>query len=195
MPVFYTRAATVCEREIWKLEKETFEKFDEAETILHAAIVESLSQGTIRTINTQHAAGIASLTALQLVEVMHTLYSTPTLQDITTVENDLKRPLAHFEDFLDHVTDHLNNYELLRSFNQQVSNITKIQTFKESIKRWPQFSSTPSLPHGKSTTTTSSLVHSHISPTTLSINMVTYLQTSNLAGAMHTTSGSPEKEN
>ncbi len=70
---------------------------------------------------------------------MHNLYSTPTLQDITTVENDLKRPLANFEDFLDHVTDHINNYESLRSFNQQVANITKIQTFKESIKRWPQF--------------------------------------------------------
>ena len=67
MPTFYTRQATVYERELWKLEKETFEKFDEAETTLHAAIVESLSQGTIRTINTQHAAGISSLTALQLV--------------------------------------------------------------------------------------------------------------------------------
>jgi len=87
------------------LEKENFERFDEAETIIHAAIVESLSQGTIRTINTQHVAGISSLTALQLVEVIHNLYNTPTLQDITTVENDLKRPLAHFEDFLDHVTD------------------------------------------------------------------------------------------
>jgi hypothetical protein len=139
MPIFYTRQATVYERELWKLEKETYEKFDEAETTLHAAIVESLSQGTIRTINTQHAAGISSLTALQLVEVVHNLYSTPTLQDITTVENDLKRPLANFEDFLDHVTDHINNYESLRSFNQQVANITKIQTFKESIKRWPQF--------------------------------------------------------
>jgi hypothetical protein len=139
MPAFYTRTATVYERELWKMEKETFEKFDEAETTLHAAIVESLSQGTIRTINTQHPAGISSLTALQLVEVMHNLYSTPTLQDITTVDNDLKRPLAHFEDFLDHVTDHINNYDSLRSFNQPVSNITKIQTFKESIKRWPQF--------------------------------------------------------
>jgi hypothetical protein len=64
------------------------------------------------------------------------------LQDITTVENDLKRPLAHFEDFLDHVTDHFNNYESLRSFNRRVSNITKVQTFKESIKRWPQFDTT-----------------------------------------------------
>ncbi len=75
------------------------------------------------------------------MEVVHNLYSTPTLQDITTVEveNDLKRPLANFEDFLDHVTDHINNYKSLRSFNQQVANITKIQTFKESIKRWPQF--------------------------------------------------------
>jgi hypothetical protein len=81
----------------------------------------------------------SSLTALQLVEVMHTLYSTPTLQDITTVETYLKRPTAHFEDFLDHVTDHINNYDSLHSFNQQVSNITKIQTFKESTKCWPQF--------------------------------------------------------
>ncbi len=97
---------------------------------MHAAIVESLSQGTIRTINTQNAAGTSSLTVLQLVEMMHTLYSTLNIQDITTVENDLKRPLAHFEDFLNHVTDHINNYESLRSFNQQVSNITKIQTLK-----------------------------------------------------------------
>jgi hypothetical protein len=52
MPAFYTRTATVYERELWKMEKETFEKFDEAETTLHPAIVESLSQGTIRTINT-----------------------------------------------------------------------------------------------------------------------------------------------
>ncbi len=127
------------EREVWKLEKETFEKFDEAETTLHAATVESCSQGTIRTINNQHATGISSLTGLQLVEVVHNLYSTPTLQDIITAENDLKRPLAYFEDFLDHVTDYINNYESLCSFNQQVANITKIQTFKESIKRWPQF--------------------------------------------------------
>ena len=93
LPPFYTRTSTTFEREVWKLEKEKFEKFVEAETILHTAIVESLSQGTIRTINIQHIAGISSLSALQLVEVVHQLYSTPTLQDITTVENDLKRPL------------------------------------------------------------------------------------------------------
>ena len=139
LPPFYTRNSTTFEREVWKLEKEKFEKFVEAETILHTAIVESLSQGTIRTINIQHIAGISSLSALQLVEVVHSLYSTPTLQDITTVETDLKRPLMNFEDFMDHVTDHINHYESLRSFNQQVANITKIQTFKESIKRWPQF--------------------------------------------------------
>ena len=139
LPPFYALTATTYRRELWKLEKETFEKFDEAETILHTAIVESLSQGTIRTINLQHPAGIASLSALQLVEIVHGLYSTPTLQDITTVENDLKRPLLNFEDFMDHVTDHINHYESLRSFNQQVANITKIQTFKDSIQRWPQF--------------------------------------------------------
>ena len=36
-----------------------FEKYDEAETILHTTIVESLSQGTIQMINTQNVAGIA----------------------------------------------------------------------------------------------------------------------------------------
>ena len=110
LPPFYTSTASTYRRELWKLEKETFEKFDEAETILHTAIVESLSQGTIRTINLQHSAGIASLSALQLVKIVHGLYSTPTLQDITTVENDLKRPLLNFEDFMDHVTDHINHY-------------------------------------------------------------------------------------
>ena len=52
MPALYTRTSTVYDREMYKLEKERFEKLDEAETILHAAIVKSLSPGTVRTINT-----------------------------------------------------------------------------------------------------------------------------------------------
>jgi hypothetical protein len=51
MPALYTRAATTFDREMYKLDKECFEKFDEAETTLHAAIVESLAPGTVRTIN------------------------------------------------------------------------------------------------------------------------------------------------
>ncbi len=46
MPPFYTRHVTTYEHEVWKLEKEKFEKFDEAETILHTVIVESLNQHT-----------------------------------------------------------------------------------------------------------------------------------------------------
>ncbi len=72
---------------------------------------------------------------------MHKLYNTSTLQDTITVEADLKRPLAQFEDFLDRITDHINHYESFRSFNKQVANITKIQTLKESIKRLPQLDS------------------------------------------------------
>jgi hypothetical protein len=79
MPVVYTRAATTFDREMFKLEKERFEKFDEAETILHAAIMEmeSLSPGTVRTINTSTPSGIAALSAGQLVGLVHTLFSTP----------------------------------------------------------------------------------------------------------------------
>ncbi len=86
MPAVYNRAATTFDREMFKLDKERFEKFDEAETILHGAIVESLSPGTVRTINTATPADIAALSAAQLVGLVHTLFSTPTLQDILTVQ-------------------------------------------------------------------------------------------------------------
>jgi hypothetical protein len=141
MPALYNRQAQVYDREMYKLEKERFEKLDEAETILHAAIVESLSSGTVRTINTSTPAGIASLSAVQLVGLVHTLFSAPTLQDILTVNADLLRPLLNFEDFPDHITEHINHYESLASFNQPCANISKIQTFQTSIQRWPQFDS------------------------------------------------------
>jgi hypothetical protein len=127
---------------MFKLEKERFEKIDEAETILHAAMVESLSPGTDRTINTSALSGIVALSAGQLVGLVHTLFSTPTLQDILTVQSDLQRPLQNFEDFPDHITEHMNHYVSLQSFNQPcAANISKIQTFRESIKHWPQLDS------------------------------------------------------
>jgi hypothetical protein len=82
MPPLYNRQAQVYDREMYKLEKERFQKLDEAETILHAAIVESLSSGTVRTINTATPAGIASLSAVQLVGLVHTLFSTPAIRHI-----------------------------------------------------------------------------------------------------------------
>jgi hypothetical protein len=99
MPALYTRLSTTFDREMFKLEKERFEKFDEAETILHAAIVESLSPGTVRTINTSTPSDIAALSAVQLVGLVHNLFSIPTLQDILTVQSDLQRPLQNFEIF------------------------------------------------------------------------------------------------
>ena len=61
MPTVYGPNSTVYIRDLFKLEKELFERIDEAETTLHAAIVESLAPGTVRTINTSTPAGIASL--------------------------------------------------------------------------------------------------------------------------------------
>jgi hypothetical protein len=118
MPALYARAATTFDREMYKLEKERFERIDEAETTLHAAIVESLSPGTVRTINTAIPSGIASLSAAQLVGLVHTLFSTPTLQDINTVNADLLRLLHNFEDFPNHITEHINHYDSLAIFNQ-----------------------------------------------------------------------------
>ncbi len=71
MPNMYGPQSTVYVRDLFKLEKELFERIDEAETTLHAAIVESLAPGTVRTINTSTPVGIASLSALQLVGLVH----------------------------------------------------------------------------------------------------------------------------
>ena len=64
MPDIYRPQSTVYVRDLFKLEKELFERIDEAETTLHAAIVESLAPGTVRTINTSTPSGIASLSEL-----------------------------------------------------------------------------------------------------------------------------------
>ena len=110
MPALYTRTSTTYDREMCKLEKERFKQIDEAETTVHAAIAESLSSGTVRTISTATPSGITSLSAAQLVGLVRALFSTPTLQDISTVTADLMRPLQNFEDFLDHITEHINHY-------------------------------------------------------------------------------------
>jgi hypothetical protein len=141
MPTIYGPNSTVYVRDLFKLEKELFERIDEAETSLHAAIVESLAPGTVRTINSSTPSGIASLSALQLVGLVHQLFSTPTMQDINTVNADLLRPMHNFEDFPDHITEHVNHYDSLASFMQPCANIAKIKTFRESIQRRPQFDS------------------------------------------------------
>ena len=141
MPTIYGPNSTTYIRDLFKLQKELFERIDEAETTLHAAIVESLAPGTVRTINTSTPSGIASLSALQLVGLVHQLFSTPTMQDINTVNADLIRPMQNFEDFPDHITEHVNHYDSLASFMQPCANIAKIKTFRESIQRWPQFDS------------------------------------------------------
>ena len=141
MPAIYGPNSTTYIRDLFKLQKEQFERIDEAETTLHSAIVESLAPGTVRTINTATPAGIASLSALQLVGLVHQLFSTPTMQDINTINADLLRPMQNFEDFPDHITEHINHYDSLASFMQPCASIAKIKTFRESIQRWPQFDS------------------------------------------------------
>ena len=96
-------------------------------------MVESLAPGTVRTINTSTPSGIASLSALQLVGLVHQLFSTPTMQDINTVNADLLRPMQNFEDFPDHITEHVNHYDSLASFMQPCANIAKIKTLTRLI--------------------------------------------------------------
>ncbi len=86
--------------------------------------------------------GIVALSAAQLVGLVYTLFSTPTLQDTLTVQPDLQRTLQSFEDFPNHITEHMNHHESLQSFNQPCANISKIlQAFRDSIQRWPHFDS------------------------------------------------------
>jgi hypothetical protein len=49
--------------------------------------------------------------------------------------------LYNFEDFPDHINEHINHYDSLASFMQPCANIAKIKNFRESIQRWSQFDS------------------------------------------------------
>ncbi len=71
----------------------------EAETSLHAAIVQSFGPLIVQTINNVTPLGIASLTCMDLVTCM-SKNSVITMQEINTVVDALQAPMAHFEDLL-----------------------------------------------------------------------------------------------
>jgi hypothetical protein len=194
MPTIYGPNSTVYVRDLFKLEKELFERIDEAETTstLHAAIVEFLAPGTVRTINRSTPSGIASLSTLQLVGLVHQLFSTPTMQDINTVNVDLQRPIQNFEDFPDHITEHVNHYDSLASFMQHYANIAKIK-LSASLSSAGR-NSTRLSPRGKNRTQTSSPATSRTSPRTFSPDSTTWIKTSSPEAETHTPLAKAAKE-
>ena len=84
----------------------------EAETSLHAAIVQSLGPLIVQTINNVTPLGIASLTCMDLVTYM-SKNSVITMQEINTVEDALQAPMAHFEDLREHLGIMAKNFQYL----------------------------------------------------------------------------------
>ncbi len=74
----------------------------EAETNLHAAIVQSRGPLIVQTINNVTSLGIASLSCMDLVTYM-SKNSVITMQEINTVKDALQAPMAHFEDLREHL--------------------------------------------------------------------------------------------
>jgi hypothetical protein len=105
------------------------------------------------------------------------------MQDINTVNADLQRPMQNFEDFPDHITEHVNHYDSLASFMQPCANIAKIKTL------------TRSSPLGKNRTQTSSPATSKTSPITFSPDSTIWIKTSIPEAATHTQLAKAAKEN
>ncbi len=79
-------------------------KWDKAKAALQAAIIHSLGPANVAIINSNTAAGIASLSCKDLV-LWEEAKSSITTDEIEIVEQTLSTPLANFSKFEDHVAN------------------------------------------------------------------------------------------
>ena len=114
------------------------EKWDKAKAALQAAIIHSLGPANVAIINSNTAAGIASLTCKDLVLWVEAK-SSITTDEIEIVEQTLSTPLAHFSEFEDHVANTNMNYTFLSKHNHVLPPLMRIKLFTQSISRFDQF--------------------------------------------------------
>jgi hypothetical protein len=113
-------------------------KWDKAKAALQAAIINSLGPANVAIINSNTAAGIASLTCKDLVLWVEAK-SSITTDEIEIVEQTLSTPLAHFSEFEDHVANTNMNYTFLSKHNHVLPPLIRIKLFTQSISRFDQY--------------------------------------------------------
>jgi hypothetical protein len=108
---------------------------------LHSAICSSLGSITLNEINSKHQFGTGSLTPLDLVTELKTMFGTITKQEIDATQALISAPLAHFLDFRDFCSNIHLNYEFLTAAGHAIPTLTRIDSFTRSIEAFTQFDS------------------------------------------------------
>jgi hypothetical protein len=108
---------------------------------LHSAICTSLGSVTLNEINSKHQFDTGSLTPLNLVTELKTMFGTITKQEIDATQALISAPLAHFLDFRDFCNNIHLNYKFLTAAGHAIPELTRIDSFTQSIEPFKQFNS------------------------------------------------------
>ncbi len=112
----------------------------EAETNLHAAIVQSLGPLLVQTTNNVTPLSIASLTCMDLVTYMSKNFVI-TMQETYTVEDALQAPKAHFEDLREHFGIMAKNFQYLAQQKHVIPPLSQLRYLENSLLSFTQYSS------------------------------------------------------
>ena len=119
-----------------------YQKFDQQQRVksdLHSAICTSLGSITLNGINSKHPFGTGSLSPLDLVKELKSMFGNITKQEIDTTQAIISVPLGNFLDFRDFCSNIQLNYEFLSSAGHNIPELTRIDSFMHSIQPFTQF--------------------------------------------------------
>jgi hypothetical protein len=140
-PVMYGAQAAPAVVSAHTFKTHAFEMQQRTKSDLHAAILASIGQVTLDSINSKHRFGVGSLSPLDLVKELKATFGTITHHEISATETAIAAPLAQFNQFRDFCSNVTRNYEFLQTAGHNVPELTRIDVFVASLSTWPQFDS------------------------------------------------------
>jgi hypothetical protein len=141
MPTAYPANASSGTIGAYSIASRNFELQQRVSADLHSAICSSLCSVILNEINSKHQCGTGSLTPLNLVTELKTMFGTITKQEIDATQALISAPLAHFLDFCNFCSNIHLNYELLIATGHAILELTRIDSFTRSIEPFTQFDS------------------------------------------------------
>jgi hypothetical protein len=141
MPHAYAANASASTIGAYSIASRNFELQQRVTADLHSAICNSLGTVTLNEINSKHQFGTESLTPLDLVTELKTMFGTITKQEIDATQAIISAPLVHFLDFRDFCSNVHLNYEFLTAAGHAIPELTRIDSFVRSIESFTQFDS------------------------------------------------------
>jgi hypothetical protein len=141
MPTAYAANASAGTIGAYSVASRNFELQQRVTADLHSAICSSLSSVTLNEINSKHQLGTGSLTPLDLVMELKTMFGTITKQEIDATQALISAPLVYFLHFRDFCSNIHLKYEFLTAAGHAIPEHTRIDSFTRSIKSFTQFDS------------------------------------------------------